>query len=244
MLTLLKTIFYIPLYNAFVVLLHIPHIDAGIAVILFTVVIKTLLFPLSKKSLIAQVKIKEIEPDIQKIKEKYKDDAAMQSQKTLELYREKKINPFLGILLLFIQIPIVISIYRIFSSGAASEVNATLLYSFISVPAAVSPLFLGLFNVTAKNVYLSVIVGLTQFLQARLQPIPTPKPKQDGKSSFQHDFTRSMNLNMKYFFPIMVFLISLGLPSVLGLYWITSNVFTIVQEIFLREHRNKLTKAV
>ncbi len=240
MLSILKAIFYIPLYNLFVAILHIPGIDAGIAVILLTCLVKLVLFPLSKKALRSQIQMKEIDTDLKKIKEKYKDDQQLQAKKTMELYKEKGINPFSSILVLLIQLPIIISLYSIFRSGAVSIIDPSLLYSFVHIPAHVSTMFLGLFDVLAKNPFLAGLTAITQFLQAYLQPIPVQVRKEGEKTTFQDDFSRSMGVQVRYVFPIMVFFISYSLPAVIGLYWTTSNLFTIGQELFLREDRRRL----
>jgi YidC/Oxa1 family membrane protein insertase len=240
MLTILKTIFYYPLYNIFVVFLNIPGIDAGMAVVLFTCVVKLALFPISKKALRSQIEMKEIEPEIKKIKEQYAKDQQMLAKKTMELYKEKGINPFSSFIVILIQIPIIFSLYHIFSSGAISSIDTEVLYGFVSAPESVKTVFLGLFDILAKNHYLAAFTAITQFVQAWLQPIPVQSVKPGEKPSFQHDFARSMSMQMKYVFPVVVFFISYNLPAVIALYWITSNIFTIAQEIFLREDRKYL----
>ncbi len=240
MLTILKTIFYTPLYNIFVVFLSIPGIDAGLAVVLLTCIVKLALFPLSKKALRSQIQMKEIEPEIKKLKEQYTDDQATLAKKTMELYKARGINPFSSFVVILIQIPIVFSLYHIFSSGAVSTIDTSILYSFVSVPDSVHTIFLGFFDILVKNHYLAAITAITQFIQAWLQPIPVQAKKAGDAPSFQHDFARSMSMQMKYIFPVIVFFITFNLPAVIALYWITSNMFTIVQEIFLREDRKYL----
>ena len=117
MFTLYHILFYKPLYNGLIALLSIvPGGDVGIAVVLFTVLVKLILFPLSARSLRPQKMMKAIEPELAAIKEKYKDDKAGQSQKVMALYKEKQINPFSGVFLvpklkktLFEPQPVVIS---------------------------------------------------------------------------------------------------------------------------------------
>lgn len=237
---ILKAIFYTPLYNLFVLFLHIPHIDAGIAVILFTILVKIILFPLSKKALRSQIQLKEVDGDLKALKETYKNDQQTLAKKTMALYKERGINPFSSFLVILIQIPIIFSLYAIFQSNAISEINTTLLYPFVHVPGPVATTFLGLFSVLVSNPYLAVVTAVTQFIQAQLQVMPVSAKKPGQKASFQDDFSRSMNMQIKYILPAFIFFVSFTLPAVISLYWITSNLFTIGQEVFLREERRRL----
>lgn len=240
MMALIKAIFYTPLYNLFVVFLSIPGIDAGMAVILITATVRLVLFPLSKKALQSQIQMKLIEPDLKKIQEDFKDNPQEKGLRTMQLYKQNGINPFSSILILLIQIPIIFSLYHIFQSGAVSHINETLLYPFVSVPTTVKATFLGLIPLLSKNVFVALCAGITQYIQATLQPLPVSTKKDGAKRSFQDDFSRSMNLQIKYILPIMVFFFSFTLPALFGLYWTTSNIFTIIQELFLRKDRKHL----
>lgn len=238
--TILKTIFYIPLYNIFVLFLSIPGIDAGLAVVLLTCIVKLALFPVSKKALRSQIEMKEIEPEIKKIKEECGKDQQLLAKRTMELYKEKGINPFSSFIIILVQLPIIFSLYHIFSSGAVANIDTGILYSFVHAPDGVKTVFLGFFDILIKNHYLAGITAITQFIQAWLQPIPVQAKKPGEKPSFQHDFARSMSMQMKYVFPVVVFFITYNLPAVIALYWTTSNIFTIIQELFLRKDRKYL----
>src|SRR5438309_2290440 len=107
-------IFSQPLYNGLIFLFDlIPWANAGFVIIIFTIVVKLILFPLSIKATYAQMEMKEIQKDLDRIKEKYKDDKEQQTLKTVELYKEKNINPFAGFFVLLIQLPIIIALYRV-----------------------------------------------------------------------------------------------------------------------------------
>ena len=238
MFTFIKSITYIPLYNAFVLILTIPGIDAGLAVVIFTLIIKIALYPLQKKALLTQIRTKEIEPEIKKIKTQIKD-IKEQGQAIMKLYKEKKVNPLSSLFILLIQLPILFSLYHIFSSGALSHIDSGLLYSFVHPKEFISTTFLGLFDVTQKNIIVAVIAAISQFIQAQFQPMLMGSDS--NERSFQNDLARSMNVQMKYVFPVIIFFITVGLPSVISLYFITSNIFMIFQELALRPHRKKLT---
>jgi YidC/Oxa1 family membrane protein insertase len=230
------TLFYQPLYNGLVALLDIaPWMDAGIAVIVFTSLVKLVLFPLSKQSVRTQLKIKEIEPELQKIKENHKDKTE-QALKTMELYKKNSIRPFAGILLIFIQLPIVFSLYRIFIASGLPVINVEMLYSFVPTPESVNVMFLGLFDITAKSMVLAGAAALAQYFQVHYS---MPVPKKVEKPTFKDDLARSMSLQMKYMFPVIIFFIAYTTTSAIALYFTTSSIFMIAQELYLRKTLKK-----
>lgn len=231
-------VFYKPLYNGLIGIFNVfPFVDAGVAVILLTIIVKFILFPLSIKATRSQIEMKSIEKDLNDIKEKYKDNKELQAKKIVDLYKEKNINPFSGIFVLLIQLPIIISLYRVFLVSGLPNVTETLLYSFIHIPSYINMNFLGLFDITKKNIILAILSGLVTFLQAKYsQPIS----KEDDKTkSALSDFSKAMQLQMKFGLPVLMFIISLSLSSAIALYFITSGIFTILQELYIRKHIRK-----
>lgn len=226
-----NTIFYKPLYNALVLLAGvIPGHDIGVAIVVLTVIVKLILLPSYHKMLVTQKKIKLIEPEIKTINDKYKNDPAERAKLTMEIYRREKINPFSQFIILFIQIPIVLALFWVFRSDF--NFDPQLLYSFVHVPEYVGPLFLGLIDIASKSFPLAVVVGLTQFLQS-YYALPAAGPRKSD-ASFADDFGRSLNMQMKYVMPVIIVLIASKLPVALSIYWITSNIFSIGQELFVR----------
>jgi YidC/Oxa1 family membrane protein insertase len=233
MLAFFKTVFYVPLYNGLLFLMDvIPWIDAGVAVILFTIIIKLILFPLSVRSVKTQLKMKQIEPELTAVKEKYKDNREELARKTLELYRTNDIHPFSGFFLVLIQLPIIIALYQVFYHGGVFGVDTSILYSFVHVPENANSLFLGIVDITKKSIWLAAIAAISQYFQARLA-LPPAKPRTE-KSSFQDDLARSMSVQMKYILPVFIFFIAWRLAAAISLYWITSNLFMIAQELYIR----------
>ena len=229
---LYHTFFFDPLYNILVLLFNfLPFVDAGIAIILLTTLVRIIIFPLSRKAVLTQVKMSEIGPDLALIKEKYKDRAEEQAKQTLALYREKGVNPFSGILVIIIQIPIILALYRIFLHFP--EVNSSLLYSFVTVPEHISTTFLGFIDITTKSIPLALLAALSTFFQFQISTQGQTKPK---GNSFGDNLTRSMQTQMKYFFPVIVFFISYRISGAIALYWLTTNLFSIGQEIFVRRN--------
>ncbi len=229
-----KGIFYRPLYNGLVFLIGLlPQGDIGLAIILFTIFVRLVLYPLSKSSIQSQRKMKELQPEIDKIREQYKENKDEQAKRTMALYSENNINPFSGILFLFIQIPLIIGLYQIFLRGGLPIVNAALLYSFVHVPAILPSMqFLGLINVAAThNIILAVLAAISQYFQAKYT-LPKPKAKDpNAKASFQDDFAHGMGLQMKYMLPIFIGFFAYGVSGAVSLYWITNNLFSIAQEL-------------
>jgi len=223
-----------PLYNILIAMLaFIPWIDAGIAVVLLTIFVRLILYPLSKKAVLTQVRMQEINPKLAEIKEKYKNNSQEQAVQTLALYKEKGVNPFSGVLVLIIQLPIIWALYKIFLLAGFPNVNAEILYSFIKAPENINVIFLGLIDIMNKSAVLAGLAALSTFFQLKIATSYLAKPK-EGSNSFGDNLARSMQVQMKYFFPVIVFFISYKISGVIALYWFTSNLFTIGQEIVVR----------
>lgn len=235
--SIFNTVVYNPLYNGLIFFIDIiPGSDVGLAIILFTIFVKLLLFPLSQKAVKSQIQTKAIQPEIKKIKEKHKKDQQKQAEEMLSLYRKHNLNPFSGILVLLIQIPIIFALYFIFLRGGLPDINLDILYSFIPTPANVNLMFLGIISVAGKSVIVSLFVALSQYLQVRYSnPIGGDEKPKGEKRTFQDDLARSMKFQLKYVLPIMVGVISYTLSVAVSLYWITNNLFTLLQEMYVRK---------
>ncbi|MEK7194074.1 MAG: YidC/Oxa1 family membrane protein insertase [Patescibacteria group bacterium] len=229
-----------PIYNTLVALFSIiPVADAGLAIIFITIIVRLILYPLSKKAVTAQIEMQNLAPELEQIKTKYKGNQEEQARKTLALYKEKKVNPFSGILVLLIQLPVIFALYKIFISTGFPTIDTTLLYSFVKAPGEVSAIFLGM-DLTHKSIVLAFLAAITTFFQIKLATPPLKKSS-SGTPSFGDDLAKNMQAQMKYFFPVIVFFISYSISGVIALYWFTTNLFTIGQEIIVRK---KLTQAV
>lgn len=242
---MIKSIFHstisAPFYNGFILLMNLlPFLDAGMIIILFTIIIKILLLPLSIKASKAQIEMKNTEKDLSLIKEKYKDKQE-QSLKVMEYYKEKGINPFAGFIILVVQLPILIGLYRVFLKSGLPVINLAMLYPFISAPTNVNMVFLGLVSISEKSLFLAIIAGITTYFQISLAN-STVAPSSEG--STQNDIQRAMAVQMKYFFPLLIAFISYTVSSAIALYLITSNVFAICQEIYIKKKYHKGTMVV
>jgi YidC/Oxa1 family membrane protein insertase len=232
-----KPVFYTPLYNALAFIVeHIPHADLGMAVIILTIVVKLVIFPLNLKAIRTQLKLKQLEPELEALKAKYSDKQE-QARQMMLFYKNNDINPFGGILPILIQLPIVISLYSIISKSGLPTINQALLYPFVNAPEMVSVHFLNIADVVSKSWILAIIVGITQIIQVHYS-IPAIK-KPEGAPTFKDDLARSMNIQMRFVMPIITAYIAYITSGAVALYLITSNLFAIGQEIYVRRRLKK-----
>ncbi|QQG45929.1 MAG: membrane protein insertase YidC [Candidatus Niyogibacteria bacterium] len=237
LLVIFNEIFYRPLLNALVWLTgFLPFNDLGLAVIVLTVVVRIVLFPLTHRSIKTQNKMKQIEPELKKIKDNFKDRQE-QARRTMELYRAHGINPLSGILLLFLQLPILIALYLVFRESV--NIDAAYLYGFIAVPEHVNTMFLGLFDLSQGSMILAAAAALSQFMQIKLAKLPSiARSSSPGAKSM--DFGKMMSWQMTYFMPLLIFFIAMRFPSAVSLYWTTLNIFATVHEGIVRKKAQKI----
>jgi YidC/Oxa1 family membrane protein insertase len=233
--------FFDPIYNTLVFFIDVfKGGDVGLAIIATVVLVKLILLPLSIKAAKTQKIIREIEPRLKEIKDKFKDKREEQAQAMLALYKEAGINPLSSVALLFIQLPIVIALYLAVSNGGGiplPQINTDLLYSFIPNPALASMNFFGVFDITSRSFVLALLAGITQFYQVKMI-MPELGPK-DPKAApnFKDDFMRNMQLQMRYVMPVIIFFAAYALSAAIALYFVVSNVAAILQEIYIKKHR-------
>ena len=109
------TIFYQPIFNLLVFLYNtISWQDLGVAIVFLTIIVRLILYPLSKQAIKSQKSLQTIQPEIEAIKEKYKDEKEKMGPEIMALYKEKKINPFGSCLPMLVQLPFLFAIYRVF----------------------------------------------------------------------------------------------------------------------------------
>lgn len=232
--------FFDPIYNGLVFFIDVvPGGDVGLAIIFTTVVVKFLLLPLSIKAVKTQVAMQDLEPKLKELKEKVTDKQE-QARQMMDLYKESGVNPFASILQLFIQIPIIIALYlAVYKGGGVPlpDINTDLLYGFVPNPETVTMLFLGLMDIAQKSLPLAALAGFTQFIHANLS-LPKPKPKEDGEGpNMRADFARSMNTQMRYVMPLIIFFVAYSISAAIALYFTVSNIMMIAQEFMVRKHR-------
>ncbi len=222
------TIIYQPLLNALVWLYAvIPGNDTGVAIIVLTILIKLALYPLSASSIKAQRAMTRLQPKIEALKARYKDDKQALAQETMKLYKENKVSPFSSCLPMLIQLPVLLGLYWVFLAGLRGE-DFHLLYSFVSNPGVLNPIAFGFFDMIEPSVWLAVGAGIAQFFQARMLNRQRPVVKSDGAKD--ESMMANMNKQMMYFMPVLTVIIGMKLPGGLALYWLVTTLLTILQQ--------------
>src|SRR3990167_7097562 len=154
--TIFNEIIFRPILNLLVFVVDVvPGSDLGLAIILVTILVRLVLYPISRKALVSQKKISELQPKIKGIQKKHKDDRQKQSEAVMKFYKENNINPFAGCLPFLIQLPIIIGMYRVFLTELSLETDG--LYSFVSAPLYIHTNFLGLINLLEPSVILALL---------------------------------------------------------------------------------------
>jgi YidC/Oxa1 family membrane protein insertase len=231
--TLFNNFLYKPLFNALILLYqYLPGQDFGIAVIVLTIIIRVLLHPLMLNSLKSQKTLARIQPEIQEIQKKHKHDQQKQAESLMALYQREKINPFSGLVSLFIQLPILIALYRVFWKGFQLQ-EMPALYSFVPNPGVIEASFLGLINLSQSNTILAGLAAAVQFFQMKAL---TPKNPNTGKDKQKNYFLAAFQKQTIFFVPLITFFFLLKLPAAIGLYWITTSLFSIFQQNLLNNH--------
>lgn len=195
----------------------------GVAILLATVIIKLALFPLANKSYVSMSKMKLLQPEMLKIRERYGDDRVKQQQAMMELYKSEKVNPMSGCLPIVVQIPIFFALYKVLFGTI--EMRHAPFYGWIQDLAAPDPTSLfnlfGLIPWDPPSFLMigiwPIIMGITMFLQMRLNPTP-PDPVQAQIFTW-----------MPLFFTFLL----ATFPAGLVLYWAWNNALSIAQQWFI-----------
>ncbi len=223
-------IIYQPIYNALVFFTSIiPGFDLGWAIILLTILIRTILLIPNHKVLKAQKKLQHIQPKIAELKEKHGNDQQKIAQETFAIYKEHKVSPFSSCLPVLLQLPILIGLYNVIQSGMDPG-SSYLLYPLFSNfdLTQVQTVWLGVLDLTKTNIFvLPVLVGIMQFIQLRISMAKMPKT--DKKPSEME----AANRTMVYVMPLMMVFFTASVPSGVGLYWTFSTLYGLLQQIFV-----------
>lgn len=225
-----------PIYNTLALLISvIPGGDVGFAIIAITLLVRLVLFPLSVSAIKTQIAMRGIEPELKTLREKLKDNKEELARQTMAIFKVNKINPFASFFFILLQFPIIIGLYAVLTSESKFvSFDPAVLYSFVQAPAEASLVFLGFIDLAEKSIILALIVAITQYIYARLMVLPQPEKKEGGKPSFQEDFAKSMNLQMRYVFPVLLGVIAYATSAAIALYFVVSNLFSIGQELAIR----------
>lgn len=222
-----RTILLQPLFNGLVLLYeHVAFEDLGIAIILLTIIVRIILFPLFHKTAKHQKLAQKIQPEVKKIQKKHKDNKEAQTKALMELYKEHKVNPLTPILLLILQLPVLFALYRIFINGFSGDVF-DVLYPFVQMPANITQDFLGIIALDKVSIPLVIVTAGAQYAQGLLVV------KRSGKKKDTPDQIAKMSKFMVYVGPVIALVVLVRFPAAVAVYWLTSTLFSIIQQVIV-----------
>lgn len=187
----------------------------GVAIILLTILVRLLFWPLTRKSTEGMKKMQELQPLMKEIQAKYKDNPQRLQQETWQLYREKKVNPMSSCLPMLIQIPVFIALFNVLRSAVELRYAPFLWIADLSEPEG---LFASWFPFGGLNI-LPILMAVSTALQSYFTPSAGDKKQQQM---------------MMVMMPAMMLIMFYSFPSALSLYWFLSNIFSIVQMWLIR----------
>ena len=227
---LYQAIFYRPILNILVYFYQtIAGHDFGLAIIFATLLIRFVLYPLFHKGAKHQMALQRLQPKIKKIQEVHKNDKQKQSEALMELYKEHGVNPFLSIILLIVQLPILLSLYRIILSGLGAGGIGSGLYSFVAAPQTINALFLGVLDLKQHSIILVLLTAIAQYFQSRLAIYRAPNAGEPSPME-------KMAKQMAFIGPVITVVIFYNLPAGVSLYWLVSSLFSIGQQLIVNKH--------
>jgi len=225
----------------------------GLAIILLTIIIRLLLYPLMQKQMTSMRETQKVQPLMQEIQRKYKNDKEKMNQELMRLYKEHNVNPMGGCLPLLIQMPILILFFQVLRefkyfipnteqvAGGFLWIQNEIMYQGEMVAGLAAPdkLF-GVINMSGNEYFigiLPILVGATMYIQQKLTTPAMPESSQNSSSSNPTAGTQKM---MTTIMPLMIGFISFTLPSGLSLYWVTSTIFGIGQQILINKKETEI----
>ena len=271
MFELFNTVIIQPIFNVLLAIYSvIPGHDFGVAIIIFTILVRLALWPLVKKQLHQTKKMQKMQPELAKIKKEAKGNKQLESMMMLELYKKHDISPFRSIGILLIQLPIFIALYQVINIFLTHENVSKLTYGFlkgldpvkdlIANPDAFSPKLFGFVDLTRSALstqpieivlmLLVIAAAVTQYVMTK-QISPKGKNKKrirdimkeasEGKQADQSEMNAAMMGSTAKFLPILMFFIMVGLPGAIVLYYLMSNLIAVIQQHYvLREDAEEM----
>ena len=261
-----------PIFNILILIYGlIPGQDFGISLIIFTVIVRMLMWPLIKKQLHQTKVMRQIQPELAKIKAKAKGNRQLEATLSMELYKEKGVSPFSSIGTLLLQLPIFIALFAVVNLITGDHNNiAKYTYDFLEgIPGIQSAItghlndtLFGMIDLTKHAfegstthwplVVMAVAAAILQYFQSKML-MPQPKEKKklrdmlkeqaDGKQVDQAEMSAQMTSKMIWLFPLLTFWVSTYLSGALVLYLLTTNAVAILQQyLILNKDEAELTK--
>lgn len=253
-----------PIFNLLVTIYSlVPGGDFGVSIIIFTIIIRFLLWPLVTRQLHQAKAMRKLQPELRKIRKAAKGNRQLEGVQMLDLYKKHDIKPFRSILILLIQLPIFIALFRVIQIFTAErEKIETYTYGFlenlepvrklIENPDSFQETFLGFVDLTAHaigqngiNIFLvglAITAAVTQYIISKQTAPTSPDNRRlrdvmaeaaDGKQADQSELNAIMMSKMIKILPFLMLFIMLSLPGALALYYTVSNIFAALQQHYL-----------
>ncbi len=236
---LFQIFLYQPLFNLLIFLYNIvPGHDMGVAIIILTLMVRVLLYPLSRKSLESQKALQDLQPKMEELKKKYAQDKERLSKEMIRLYSENKVNPFSSCLPVLIQLPFFIAVFQVFRTGLTNG-SFDLLYPFITHPGVLNPVTLGIMDLAKAQPILAVLAGGAQYFQNKMLLV---KKQPQVKGSKDESTMAIMNKQMSIMMPALTVFIGFTLPGGLTLYWLVTTLLMFIQQKWLMKDQDKSEK--
>lgn len=230
------TLIHQPIYNALIFFVSIvPGHNLGLAIILLTILIRTILLLPNQKALKSQKKLQSVQHKITALKDKHGDDQQKIAQETFAIYKEHKVSPLGSCLPILIQLPILIGLFNVIQNGMDPG-SSWLLYGPLKSfdLTLIDTNFYGLWDLTKIDfITLPVLVGLLQFLQVKLsmgRKKPASKPASEMEAASR---------TMMFIMPVMIAFFTASVPSGVGLYWAFSTTYGIIQQLIVNKQHDQ-----
>lgn len=195
----------------------------GIGIILLTVLIRVIILPLTIKQEKSMKKMRDIQPEVDKLREKHKDNPQEMQIKMQEIYKKNQVNPMAGCLPLFVQMCIFITLFRVLNDANSIPNDATFLWFNLKQPDALVKLpFTGMFS--AINIF-PLLNTVVTFFQQKMMSTGTQESNPQMKT-------------MLYTLPFVILIMTYNMPSGVSLYWFTSSLLAVIQQFFIMKGRN------
>ncbi len=226
-----------PIQNSLVFFYHLFSNNLGLAIIITTLVIRAILFPLTYPSLKSAKKIKDLKPELDKLKAQHKGDKQALQMAQMELYKSHQINPASGCLPQIVNLIVLIGLYRVLlsflQSGVinGSAVNLSFFWMNLAEPDTtyITPLLAG----ALQFILALMLAPATSTAAEKTLAAQTKTKKDDEKAEDMGQMAETMQQQMLFIMPIMTVVIALKFPSGLGVYWIITTLISVIQQYFV-----------
>jgi len=241
-------LFKTPILNILFLFNHLLFNNMGLAIIALTLLVRAVLIPLTLPAMRSSKKLKELKPELDKLKDKHRGDQAKYAQAQMQLYREHGVNPAIGCLPILFSIPFMVALYQVLVQVLSAEtidvINQNLYFGFLKVAdlSQINLRFLWLDLAKPDPFYLlPILVGAAQYWSSRLMSSagrglgqsPGKEAAASAKKEDMHEMMEMMQTQTQFMFPLMTLIITLRLPAGVSLYWFVSTVFGIIQQKIL-----------